>query len=112
MGIKNLKKFLKDKCPAAITTILMTAFKGHKVAIDTSGWLYANIAVLTSKEIKLTDVAHHEIDFTAISKELKYNLLNFTEMWLNHGVTPVYVYDGESPPEKAETRLQRVESKM
>lgn len=112
MGIKKLIPFIKEKCPSAVFTILMSAFKGHRVAIDISWWLYSNIAIITQKQIKNTDIVTEEIDFNQVNKELKRILLNFVETWLNHGVIPVFIYDGESPPEKADTKMQRVEAKM
>jgi flap endonuclease-1 len=88
MGVKGLSKFLA-KYSKQISFIDL---KGKKIAIDTSIFLY---------KFKYNTVNN---DFLT---RFYYQVQNFKK----HSITPVYIFDGECPPEKKETQVKRQEQR-
>jgi len=90
MGIKNLKVILQRKCKIAINTRKLDSYRGMKLAIDASIFMY----------------------------KAKYNnddpIEGFTRLTLrllkNH-ITPIYVFDGKPPKEKDEVLQYRRDKK-
>lgn len=79
MGIKNLKVILQRKCKIAINTRKLDSYRGMKLAIDASIFLY----------------------------KTKYNnndpIEGFTRLTLRllkNQITPIFVFDGKPPKEK------------
>lgn len=87
MGIKNLNKFLRDKCPEVFQETHISNFSFQKVAIDISLYMYK---------------------FKAIAGErwLSAFLNLITSLRRNH-IHCVFIFDGKSPPEKEEERMRR-----
>ena len=90
MGIKNLNRYLTTKCDNhAIRKAHMSEFNGKKVAIDASIYLYRFIG-----ENKLVE-----------------HMYLMVSIFKSHGVEPIFIFDGASPPEKKELLAERKESK-
>src|SRR3990167_1733016 len=111
MGIKNLGAFLREKCPGAIGVISIKHFKGMKIAIDTFGWMYTNMAVVQKKVINSTNILVEEPDRREILKNWLSAALEFAALLTSNEITPVFVFDGEAPIEKAETKESRKNDK-
>jgi flap endonuclease-1 len=79
MGIKDLNKFINLNVPNAIQNWDLSKFKGKKVAIDTSIFLYKYL---------YKNQYYIEGFFQQI-----YRLIN-------NGIIPIYVFDGTPPVEK------------
>jgi len=90
MGIKNLNRYLTMKCDNhAIRKAHMSELKGKKVAIDASIYLYRFIG-----ENKLVE-----------------HMYLMVSIFKSHGVEPIFIFDGASPPEKKELLAERKEKK-
>jgi flap endonuclease GEN len=90
MGIKNLNRYLTMKCSnQAIRKAHLSEFKEKKVAIDASIYLYRFIG-----ENKLIE-----------------HMYLMVSIFKCHGVEPIFIFDGASPPEKKELLAERKESK-
>lgn len=89
MGIKDLNNFLKTRADKGIKERYLWEYKGRKVAIDTSIYLY---------KFKYRNSRYLEGFFQQIYR-LKSN-----------GITPIYVFDG-SPPKQKQTVISHRKSK-
>ena len=92
MGIKNLKKFLRENFPDTIKHIHITDFIQEKIAVDISSFIY------------------------------KYKAVSGDDGWLNFfpslicamkrfNIHAVFIFDGVPPPEKDKEREKRKEAK-
>jgi 5'-3' exonuclease len=90
MGIKHLNRYLTTNCDNhAIRKAHLNEFKGKKVAIDASIYLYRFIG-----ENKLIE-----------------HIYLMVSIFKSYGVEPIFIFDGASPPEKKELLAERKENK-
>lgn len=87
MGIKNLNKFLREKCPEIFETTHISHYGFKKVAIDISLYLHKFKAIAGERWLAA---------FLNLVASLRRNHI--------HGV---FVFDGKSPPEKSDERAKR-----
>jgi len=86
MGIKHLNRFLQNNCTTnAIRKTHLSEFKNKSVVIDTSIYLYKFI----------TD------------NMLLENIYLFISVLKKYEITPIFIFDGKSPPEKQDLLIQR-----
>lgn len=78
MGVRGLNKFLQDHCKNVINKKLLFSLKNKTIAIDANNYLYKF----------LTD------------DELIPNLYEFCILMKYYNIKPIFVFDGEPPPEK------------
>ena len=91
MGIKQLNSYLVTKCSAeAIKKIELDKLCGKKVVVDASIYLYRFMS-----DGRLTE-------------HMYYMLATL----LHYGIEPIFVFDGDSPPEKKELLAERKEKKL
>lgn len=109
MTISGLKPFLREKCPDAFFKMKVSDLAGKRVAIDASNYIFTTMAIARGRVIKQTDVSSVAIDTEAIRKHWFDMTFEFIFRWLRHGVTPVFVFDGEHPAEKEKTKEKRRE---
>ena len=91
MGIKNLNKFLRDKCPQVFEPIHLSMYAYKKVAIDISLYLCKFKAVCGDRWITA---------FVNLIISLRRNEIHC-----------VFIFDGKAPPEKDLERAKRREEK-
>lgn len=91
MGIKNLKKWLREKYPEVIEEKSLYEFSNKKIAIDVSSFIYKY------KLIYDTDWLRPFLIFLQLFKKCKI-----------HGII---VFDGKAPPEKEIEQLKRREQR-
>ena len=91
MGIKNLNKFLRTKCPDVFTTINLADFAYKKVAVDVSLYLHKYKAVCGENWL------------TAF--------LNLIISLRRNNIHIVFIFDGKAIPEKALEQNKRKEDK-
>ena len=89
MGIKNLKKLIKQHAGGAISDISLSSLSGKKIAIDSSILLYKYRYHISTDNF-------HILGF--ISKIIE--LLEF-------GILPVFIFDGAPPEAKKDTLCKR-----
>jgi 5'-3' exonuclease len=87
MGIKNLNKFLREKCPEVFEPTHISNYSFKKVAIDISLYLHKFKAIAGERWLAA---------FLNLVASLRRNHI--------HGV---FVFDGKSPPEKSDERAKR-----
>ena len=87
MGIKNLNKFLHQKCPEVFETVHISQYAFKKVAIDISLYMHK---------------------FKAIAGERWLSaFMNLITSLRRNNIHAVFVFDGKSPIEKNEERAKR-----
>lgn len=111
MGIKSINKLLKTKCSDAFFTLPITAFRGKRISIDASYWMYTNMATARKEIIRKTNVAEGEPNIVDIRKLWFQKAIDFILGWLSNDITPVFVFDGQAHPEKAKTKADRHEKR-
>ena len=89
MGIPTLNSFLQQKCTKAITRIHLQKLEGKKIAIDTSIYLYK---------------------FESSGSLIEQFYL-FLILLNKYKITPLFIFDGKTPPIKQETILKRRKEK-
>ncbi len=87
MGIKNLNKFLRDKSPNIFEQIHLSEYAFKKVAIDISLYLFKFKAVCGDRWLSA---------FINLISSLRRNEIHC-----------VFIYDGQSPPEKEDEKAKR-----
>lgn len=91
MGIKQLNNYLVTKCNSeAIKKIELNELRGKKVVVDASIYLYRFMA-----DGRLTEHMYHML-----------------ATLLHYKIEPIFIFDGESPPEKKELLIERKEKKQ
>ena len=108
MGIKAFNKFLEKNCPECFVNLPLINFHSHRLAIDASNWIFTNMAV-AHKQVVMESI--NPVD-EPLDREKTLNLtyvalIRFLVRLMNHGVTPVWVSDGQPLPEKTQTREKR-----
>lgn len=100
MGIKGLFKVISDHAPGAVRTVDWPLLSGRKVAIDASMSLYQFlVAVRQTDGMQLSSGDGTE---TSHLIGMFYRTIRLIE----HGVLPVYVFDGK-PPELKRDELDK-----
>ena len=77
MGIKNLKKFLRETFPSLIKHIHISNFRDEKIAIDISSYIYKYKVVFGERWLN---------SFPTLFMCFKEN-----------GVHPTFIFDGKPP---------------
>lgn len=112
MTITRLTHFLKNskhKFEPYTKVQYLSEFKGKRIAVDAHNWMFKHIAGAQRQNVNNTDVTLLELDR---AETLKYWIglaLNSVIKFMELGITPVFVFDGSSPPEKNDTKLKRRE---
>lgn len=92
MGIKGFHPFLKKKLPGVYRQVHLSNYGGKRVAVDISGFYYKFNIINKDKWIDL---------FAYLVFALRKNQLH-----------PIFIYDGEAPPEKTEEKSRRSSQKV
>ena len=91
MGIKNLNKLLRDKCPEIFKPIHISEFCYKKIAIDTSLFMFRFKAAAEERWLSV---------FVNLVASLRRNEVHC-----------VFIYDGKAPEEKRDEINKRCEQK-
>uniref|UniRef100_A0A673XV35 Flap endonuclease 1 n=1 Tax=Salmo trutta TaxID=8032 RepID=A0A673XV35_SALTR len=115
MGIHGLAKLIADQAPSAIKEQDIKNYFGRKIAIDASMCMYQFLVavrqdgnVLQNENGETTS----ELIYSVLSREFSCNLSHLMGMFyrtirmLEHGIKPVYVFDGK-PPELKSGELEK-----
>lgn len=112
MGIQDLNPFLEEKCPNYLINVPLSSFYGKRVSIDASNLIYERLHGASKQVLYNTDLLINDPDRKEIIKILIKYIWIFIRRLIIAGVTPVFIFDGKSPPEKEETRRHRKEDKV
>ncbi|XP_054738864.1 flap endonuclease 1 [Anastrepha obliqua] len=102
MGILGLAKLIADIAPAAIKENEIKNYFGRKVAIDASMCLYQFLIAVRADGAQLTTV---DGEPTSHLMGMFYRTIRMLE----HGIKPVYVFDGKPPDLKSGELAKRAE---
>ncbi|XP_036333492.1 flap endonuclease 1 [Rhagoletis pomonella] len=102
MGILGLAKLIADIAPSAIKENEIKNYFGRKVAIDASMCLYQFLIAVRSDGAQLTTV---DGEPTSHLMGMFYRTIRLLE----HGIKPVYVFDGKPPDLKSGELAKRAE---
>ena len=111
MGIKDLKKFLRDSGVDCFYKVNLNLLTNKKIAIDSLNWVftYNNLAVrnlLSTKENILDPINQKELYEYLIDEFIKFNI-----KILNFKIIPVWIWDGKSKDNKTTTKVERRKSR-
>jgi len=111
MGIKNFSTLLKEKASSAFIKIDMNEFYGKRIAIDLNNIMYRYFSSYLKEEIYQTDFIQNDVDRTKVVSKWSHAIIDFGLLWLEHGITPVFVLDGNTRKEKEDTKQKRINEK-
>lgn len=89
MGIRNLNRFIQNKCPGASSRIHLKDLSGKRIAVDTSIYMYRY-----SGEGALLE-----------------NMYLMASVFRHHNIHAVFVFDGPPPPQKTDVIEMRKKKK-
>ena len=107
MGIKDLRTFLKNKKVDCFYTIPLLEFYGKRVAIDSLNWVFCYMgncvkSIMSTKGDPMKPISQEEL-----YKKMVQEFLNFNIKLMNHGITPLWIWDGVSKDNKTVTKVER-----
>jgi len=107
MGIQDLNELIREHAPSAFFTASMSDLQGRRVAIDACRWVYANWSMIVKREVSRINPLETPLNDQKLAQNLYRQALNYVLKWLRFGVTPIFVFEGGSRPEKQETKNKR-----
>ena len=100
MGIQSLTKLIAQKSPDSINHVDLFTFKGKRVAIDTSIFIYKSLI-----NIRYNNDYLRNKDGKIMSHI--YGLFNKIVILKSYGIIPIFIFDGKPPDEKRDVLDQR-----
>ena len=112
MGIKDIKPFLKSKEINCNRKIPLHMLKGEKIAVDALNWIFTYImpvgkTVVSEQEDILEPICQEKIYTYMIDECAKFNA-----KFIDHDITPIWIWDGVSQDNKTATKVERKKSKQ
>jgi flap endonuclease-1 len=111
MGIKNFSTLLKEKASSAFIKKDINDFYGKRIAIDLNNIMYRYFSSYLKEEIYQTDLIHSDVNREKVVAKWIHSIIDFGLLWLEHGVTPIFVLDGNTREEKEDTKQRRINEK-
>lgn len=111
MGIKDLNALLKEYCPNYTVLITLKDFANKKIAIDANLYMNSIISVAFKEYVLSMPDPLEEIELNEILKKTVKAVLQFNVKVCEYNITPVWVWDGKSHPEKSICKKKRVATK-
>lgn len=106
MGIEGLLAYIRKNHPYAHLKLPITFFKGKRMAVDVSGFMYRNMSIARSEAIKKMDL-EKGYDEALVRKFWYSKLISVFINLLENGVLPIVVFDGQGPQLKSGEREKR-----
>jgi flap endonuclease-1 len=111
MGIKNFSTLLKEKASSAFIKLDINDFYGKRIAIDLNNLMYRYFSSYLKEEIYQTDLIQNDVNREKVAIKWINGIIDFGLLWLEHGVTPIFVLDGDTRKEKEDTKQKRINEK-
>jgi flap endonuclease-1 len=111
MGIKNFSTLLKEKASSAFIKLDINEFYGKRIAIDLNNIMYRYFSSYIKEEIYQTDLIQRDVDRAKVVSKWIHGIIDFGLLWLEHGITPIFVLDGDTRKEKEDTKQKRINEK-
>lgn len=109
MGITRLIALLKEKCPSSIKKKKLGAYVGQIFALDASMAMYQFLIATQQVKVGWTIAELKDPEGNLTGHLL--GLYNRSIMLMNHGIKPVWVFDGKPPEAKINVLRGRKEKK-
>ncbi len=100
MGIHSLTKLIAQKSPNSIQNVNLFTFKGKRIAIDTSIFIYKSLI-----NIRYNGDYLRNKDGKIMSHI--YGLFNKIVLLKSYGIEPIFIFDGKPPTEKQDVLNSR-----
>ncbi len=100
MGIKNLTKFIKEKCQDAYVTENINALSFKKIAIDTPMLMYKYKSMNAVKMVENNGIYYNPDGWL-------WSFIHFIYSLRKHDIHPIFILEGGYPEEKNKTRMAR-----
>ena len=110
MGIKRLMNLLREKAPKSIKSVPLSNYTGQLFALDASMAMYQFLISTQTIKTQGFSIAELRDEQGNLTGHL-LGLLNRTLMLMEHGIRPVWVFDGKPPEAKMNTLRGRKEIK-
>lgn len=107
MGIKDLRKFLKDKDVNCFFQTSLIHFSHLRVGIDGLNWLFTYLNIVYKNLIDRKKDVLEDIDQEEVFQRLVHEYLRFNNRLMNYKITPVWIWDGVSKDNKLLTKVER-----
>jgi flap endonuclease-1 len=104
MGIKNLSSLIQSYAPNSITNKKFSDFTGKTLAIDASLLIYSYVIAIRNSS---ADLINNNGDITSHIHAVVCKTL----LYLDNGITPIFVFDGKPPVLKNDTLNKRKEER-
>ena len=104
MGIKDLSSVIQSYAPTSITKLHFNDLTGKKIALDASLLIYAYVIAIrnTSDDLRNLNGEITSHIHAVVSK---------TQLYLDNGITPIFVFDGKPPNLKNNVLDKRKENR-
>lgn len=102
MGISGLSRLIADNAPGAMREAGIETFFGRKVAIDASMCIYQFLVAVRAEGNNLVNA---EGETTSHLMGMFYRTIRMVE----HGIKPIYVFDGKPPTLKSGELAKRLD---
>lgn len=112
MGIKDLRKFLKSKEVPCFMNLPLASLKNTKMGVDTFNWIFTYLNPVIKNYLDNMKNILDPIDEEELFTKLCEEFLKFNNIFLDHKITPVWVWDGQAKVCKAKTQSKRREAKV
>src|SRR3972149_1168936 len=106
MGIKNIKKIIREKCNA-IWVYPLSSWRGQKIAIDISIIMHAQFSSAWKEVVTKTNIIIDEPNMEDVNKIWLRNMKGFLWRFLSLGITLILVFDGKPPQEKIDITISK-----
>ena len=107
MGIKDLRTFLKKENVDCFYQLPLTDFYGKRWAIDSLNWVFCYMGSSVKYLINKKGDIMNFISQQELYDRLVVEFINFNIKLMNHGITPVWIWDGVSKDNKQVTQVER-----
>lgn len=120
MGIHSLNEFVRARAPRTFRSIETSAFAQTRIAIDAPLWSYSSFSAVYANHIQnkltegelLSETPFSEAAKSKVREAVFHRARQFSGDLLARGITPVFVFDGTSVPEKTSgARTRRLATK-
>lgn len=112
MGIKDLKKYLREKHNHLLKQVPLSNFKGKKIAVDVLSIFYPHWCVKQGHMVKKMgkELIYEELNLDILRENWMDLIWRSLRKFLIEGITLVMVFDGKADDAKSGTKDKRVDS--
>jgi len=107
MGVPNGMKYVREHCHKGCRRKKLKKCTNKVVVIDAPKFFWARWSVCHRDVVKKTDITENLPDQQKIFQKCFDMLKDFLIKWMEHDIVPVFIFDGDTRPEKQETTKSR-----